>query len=200
MPLSRSLCQVIGEQVFPAPLQTNNVVADIFFQRPDYYEFSKNLLFKLPELGRIFGRQRSNSGIDTVLERRRNAVRAFAHGKLLSVSNRASIDSTFRDTKVCAWPKALVQFDMHLWDKSPSIILELLLSSTARKFCFSEILNHTGLARGTVSSSLGRLSQAKVVFRQPECFKSESEFRAPRVYYTVNPYLIDYLRLNPPST
>jgi hypothetical protein len=89
---------------------------------------------------------------------------------------------------------------MYLWDKSPRVILDLLLSSTAHKFCFSEIVDGTDLARGTVSSNLQRLWEAKVLFREEECFKFDSPFRAPYVYYTVNPVLIDYLRLQAPST
>jgi len=89
---------------------------------------------------------------------------------------------------------------MFIWDKTPRAVLDLLLSSTAHKFCFSEILNGTGLSRATVSSNLQRLSQAKVVFREEERFKYDSPFRAPHVYYTVNPLLIDYLRLQARST
>jgi hypothetical protein len=88
---------------------------------------------------------------------------------------------------------------MHLWDKSPSAILDLLLSSTTRKFCFSEIVDGTDLARGTVGSNLRQLWHARVVFREKDR-TYVSEFRAPRVYYTVNPNLIDYLRLQAPST
>jgi DNA-binding transcriptional ArsR family regulator len=115
-------------------------------------------------------------------------------------SNRASIDSIVGDISVCAWPKALVQVDMHLWDKSPAIILELLLSSTAHKFHFSEIVDGTTLARATVSSVLQKLQHAEVVIREEERFRFDSPFRAPRVYYTVNPLLIDHLRLHAPST
>jgi DNA-binding transcriptional ArsR family regulator len=89
---------------------------------------------------------------------------------------------------------------MHLWDKSPRAILDLLLSSTAHKFCFSEIVDGTDLARGTVSSNLRRLWKAKVVFREEERFIGDSPPRAPYVYYTVNPVFIDGLRLQAPST
>ena len=51
---------------------------------------------------------------------------------------------------------------MDIWDNSPRTILNLLLSSTAHKYCFSEILDGTGLAPGTVTSVLGRLRLAKV--------------------------------------
>jgi DNA-binding MarR family transcriptional regulator len=78
--------------------------------------------------------------------------------------------------------------------------VSLLLSSTAHKFWFSEIVERTGLARGTVSSNLQRLSQAKVVIREEERFQFDSPFRRPRVYYTVNRHLIDWLRLQAPST
>jgi DNA-binding transcriptional ArsR family regulator len=84
---------------------------------------------------------------------------------------------------------------MNIWSNSPHTILSLLLSSTAHKFYFSEIVDGTDLARATVSSSLRRLWKAKVVVREKERFNYDSEFRAPRVYYSVNPLLIDYLRL-----
>lgn len=89
---------------------------------------------------------------------------------------------------------------MDIWANSPRTIVSLLLSSTAHKFCFSEIVDGTDLARATVSSNLRRLSKAKVVFREKERFKYDSPARAPYVYYTVNPVLIDYLRLQAPST
>jgi DNA-binding MarR family transcriptional regulator len=89
---------------------------------------------------------------------------------------------------------------MHVWDKGPRTIVSLLLSSTAHKFWFSEIVERTALARGTVSSNLRRLSQAQVVFRKKECFAYDHPNRAARVFYTVNPLLIDYLRLHAPST
>ena len=88
---------------------------------------------------------------------------------------------------------------MNIWSNSPQSILTLLLSSTARKFNFSEIVERTGLARRTVSSNLQRLQQAEFVLRQPERFKPESEFRGPYVYYTLNPDAIHRLRLHAPS-
>ena len=89
---------------------------------------------------------------------------------------------------------------MFIWDKTPRAVLDLLLSSTAHKFCFSEIVERTGLARGTVSSNLQRLRQAEFVLREQERFKPESEFRGPYVYYTLNPGAIHRLRLHAPST
>jgi DNA-binding MarR family transcriptional regulator len=89
---------------------------------------------------------------------------------------------------------------MHLWDKTPSNILDLLLSSTGHQFYFSEILDRTGLARGTVSSNLQRLWEAGVVFRQKERVHFDHPNRGLRVFYTVNPLLIDYLRLAARST
>ena len=89
---------------------------------------------------------------------------------------------------------------MNIWSNSPQSILSLLLSSTAHKFYFSEIVERTGLARGTVSSNLQRLRQAEFVLREQECFKPESEFRGPYVYYTLNPASIHRLRLHAPSS
>jgi DNA-binding transcriptional ArsR family regulator len=89
---------------------------------------------------------------------------------------------------------------MDIWGDSPHAILSLLLSSTAHKFYFSEILDGTGLAPGTVSSNLRRLRRADVVFRRKERFNFDHPNRAARVFYTVNPLLIDYLRLHAPST
>jgi DNA-binding transcriptional regulator GbsR (MarR family) len=89
---------------------------------------------------------------------------------------------------------------MYVWDKGPRTIVSLLLSSTAHKFWFSEIVERTGLARGTVSSNLQQLQRADVVRREKERFNFDQPFRAARVYYTVNPLLIGYLRLSAPST
>jgi DNA-binding transcriptional ArsR family regulator len=89
---------------------------------------------------------------------------------------------------------------MDIWSNSPRTILGLLLGSTAHKFHFSEIVERTGLARGTVSSNLQRLRQAEFVLRQEERFKPESEFRGSYVYYTLNPGAIHRLRLHSLST
>jgi DNA-binding MarR family transcriptional regulator len=89
---------------------------------------------------------------------------------------------------------------MNIWSNSPHSILSLLLSSTAHKFNFSEIVERTGLAPATVTSNLRRLRWAEFVVRQKERFKPESEFRAPYVYYTLNPNTIHHLRLHAPST
>jgi DNA-binding transcriptional regulator GbsR (MarR family) len=89
---------------------------------------------------------------------------------------------------------------MDIWDNSPHTILSLLLSSTAHKFYFSEIVEYTGLARATVSSILRRLQAANIVVREEERFKYDSLFRAERVYYTLDPLAIDYLRLDTRST
>jgi DNA-binding IclR family transcriptional regulator len=89
---------------------------------------------------------------------------------------------------------------MLIWDKSPRTIVSLLLSSTAHKFYFSEIVECTGLARGTVSSILQRLQAADIVVREEERFKYDSPFRAPRVYYSLDPRSFHHVRLQAPST
>ena len=89
---------------------------------------------------------------------------------------------------------------MDIWDNSPRIILSLLLSIKAHKFYFSEIVECTGLARATVTSISRRLQAANIVAREEERFEYDSLFRAERVYYTLNPLAIDYLRLGTPST
>jgi predicted transcriptional regulator len=89
---------------------------------------------------------------------------------------------------------------MDIWSNSPRTILSLLLSSTAHKFYFSEIVACTRLARATVSSNLQRLECAGIVVREEEHFKSESTFRGARVYYTLDPLAIGYLRVQSLST
>jgi DNA-binding transcriptional ArsR family regulator len=89
---------------------------------------------------------------------------------------------------------------MDIWDKSPRRIVSLLLSSTAHKFYFSEIVERTGLARGTVSSVLQRLREAEIIVREEERFYYDPPFRCERVYYTLNPPAIGTLRLHAPST
>jgi len=78
--------------------------------------------------------------------------------------------------------------------------LDLLLSSTADRFYFSQIVDRTGLARGTVSSVLQRLETAGIVEREEERFKSESAFRGARVYYGLDPRAFHHVRLQAPST
>lgn len=84
---------------------------------------------------------------------------------------------------------------MDIWDKGPSTILQLFLSSTARKYYVREIIEETDLAPATVVSALACLRTAKAVLWQKERI-SESEFRAPKVYYSLNPDVISYIRFS----
>ena len=84
---------------------------------------------------------------------------------------------------------------MHLWDRSSREILSLLISSTNHRYYFTEIQIETELHPGTVTAVLGRLTQTGVLIREEERHLSESEFRAPRVFYSISPDVIDYLRL-----
>ena len=84
---------------------------------------------------------------------------------------------------------------MLIWDKSPRAVLDVLLSSTAHKFYISEIVEQSELSWPTVSQTLLRLAKAGIVIREKERHVSESEFRAPRVYYSLSADVIDYLRL-----
>ena len=101
---------------------------------------------------------------------------------------------------ICVSLKASVQFGMKIWHRGPRTILDLLLSSTADRFYFSQIVDRTGLARGTVSSVLQRLEAAGIVDREEERFKSESTFRGARVYYSLDPGSIHHVLLQAPST
>src|SRR5262249_43771119 len=100
-----------------------------------------------------------------------------------------------KNKRHCSQHKASLQFGMHIWDRSSREILSLLISSTAHKYYFTEIQDATGLHPGTVTAILGRLTQTEVLIREEERHLSESEWRAPRVYYSLNPDVIDYLRL-----
>ena len=84
---------------------------------------------------------------------------------------------------------------MLIWDKSPRLVLSILLGSTDQKLYFSEIIEKSSLAYSTVYLTLKRLTEAEVVFREQERFLYDSPFREARVYYTLNPQLVDYLRL-----
>lgn len=88
---------------------------------------------------------------------------------------------------------------MMLWDESPREVLEVLLSSTDRKFYISEIADISGLSWPTVSQTLKRLEGVHAVIREDERYVSESEFRAPRVYYSLSPTVIDFFRLPDPD-
>jgi predicted AAA+ superfamily ATPase len=89
---------------------------------------------------------------------------------------------------------------MNIIDKGPRTILGLLLSSTADKFYISEIARRTGLARNTVCSILDGLEEAEIVVREKERFAYDSPFRAPRVYYALDPSSFHHVRLQAPST
>ena len=129
-----------------------------------------------------------------MLESGGNVLAIFAHGGALLRTG-----SPLTDT-ICESLKASVQFGMTIWHRGPRIILDLLLSSTADRFYFSQIVDRTGLARGTVSSVLQRLEAAGIVDREEERFKSESTFRGARVYYSLDPRSFHHVRLQAPST
>jgi DNA-binding transcriptional ArsR family regulator len=105
-----------------------------------------------------------------------------------------------RDTLVCAQLKAYVQFGMHIWDKGPRTILSVLLSSTADRFYISQLAQRSGFARNTVCSILDRLEEAGIVVREEESFAYDSPFRAPRVYYSLDPRSFHHVRIQGPST
>jgi DNA-binding transcriptional regulator GbsR (MarR family) len=86
------------------------------------------------------------------------------------------------------------------WHKGPRKVLSVLLSSTARKFYISEIVERSGLARNTVCSVLDRLEDVEIVTREDERFDYDSPFRAPRAYYYLDPRSFHHVRLQPPST
>jgi DNA-binding MarR family transcriptional regulator len=89
---------------------------------------------------------------------------------------------------------------MFLWHRGPREVLSVLLSSTAHKFYISEIAECSGLARNTVCSILDRLETAEIVVREEERFNYDPPFRAPRVYYTLDPRAFHHVRLQAPST
>jgi predicted AAA+ superfamily ATPase len=89
---------------------------------------------------------------------------------------------------------------MQIYDKGPRAILSLLLSSTADKFYISQIAKRSGFARNTVCSILDRLEEAEIVVREKEHFAYDSPFRAPRVYYSLDPRFFHHVRLQAPST
>ncbi len=84
---------------------------------------------------------------------------------------------------------------MNIFDDGPRVILRLLLSSTDHKYYFTEILDETGFNRQRVSMTLQRLTEAEIVLREPEGYVGESDFRAPRVYYSINPDAFGHLRI-----
>ena len=84
---------------------------------------------------------------------------------------------------------------MAIWHRAPRTILQLLLSSTAHKFYFTEIQNETNLSSRTVTVVLDRLLDAKVVIREQERPNFDSANRAPRVYYSIAPSAVAVLRL-----
>ena len=86
---------------------------------------------------------------------------------------------------------------MHIWDKSSRQILSLLLSSTAHVHHFTEIEEGSSLTAPTVTKYLTALTAAEILFRKEEGYAGESEFRAGRVYYTLNPDMIPVLRMEP---
>lgn len=85
---------------------------------------------------------------------------------------------------------------MLIFDAQPKLILEILLSSTSHRFYFTELQNATALSPTTVTTVLRKLEYAGIVKREEERFPPETEFRAPRVYYSLTVEAIDTLRLS----
>jgi hypothetical protein len=48
---------------------------------------------------------------------------------------------------------------MYIWDKKAKAVLNFLLSSTASKFCFTEIVEGSSLSRHSVSLILPKLNR-----------------------------------------
>ena len=84
---------------------------------------------------------------------------------------------------------------MFLWDRSAREVLSVLISSTDQKLYTNQIIKESSLAYSTVYMTLARLTEAEVVIREDEQFGLESPAREARVYYSINPEIIDYLRL-----
>jgi DNA-binding HxlR family transcriptional regulator len=84
---------------------------------------------------------------------------------------------------------------MFLWDQSSRTILTFIIGSTVEKHWFTEIQNGCGLSPSVIASTLKRLTDAEILIREAERYVGESDFRAPRVYYSISPVVIDYLRL-----
>jgi DNA-binding transcriptional ArsR family regulator len=80
---------------------------------------------------------------------------------------------------------------MDIWDKGPKRVIRYLLSSTADVRCFGEIAAGSSLSDSAVTSVLGKFVEAGIVLRKVEGggYAGESEFRAARVYYPLNPNL-----------
>jgi hypothetical protein len=78
---------------------------------------------------------------------------------------------------------------MKIWDKGPKQVLRYLLSSTADTRYFNEIVIGSSLSASAVTSVLRKFVAEEIVLRKEEGYAGESEFRAPRVYYPLNPRL-----------
>jgi DNA-binding HxlR family transcriptional regulator len=84
---------------------------------------------------------------------------------------------------------------MFLWDKSSRTVLTVIMGSTTHKYCFSELQKETDFWPSVLTTTLQRLTEAEVLIREVERYVGESEFRAPHVFYSLNPEIVDYLRL-----
>ena len=84
---------------------------------------------------------------------------------------------------------------MTIWHRAPTTVLKLLLSSTARKYYFNEIVDLTGLHRTHLGAVLDRMTEAGLLDREDERPNLESFARPLRVYYQLTPEAVDFLRL-----
>jgi hypothetical protein len=78
---------------------------------------------------------------------------------------------------------------MDIWNKGPKQVLRFLLSSTADAYYFNEIMIGSSLSASAVTSVLRKLVAEEILLRELERHVGESDFRAKRVYYPLNPNL-----------
>lgn len=83
---------------------------------------------------------------------------------------------------------------MLLIDASPLKVLNVLFSSTARKFYTSEVVHMSGLSWPTVLQILKSLEQAAMVIREQESWNQNGQ---PRVFYSLTPLIVESLTVTP---
>lgn len=84
---------------------------------------------------------------------------------------------------------------MLIWDNAPVAVLELFLSSTSRRFYFTEIRRSTGLRPATIGTTLRALKAAGYLQTHADGRSLDSISGARRVYYSLTPKAISVVRL-----
>jgi DNA-binding HxlR family transcriptional regulator len=82
---------------------------------------------------------------------------------------------------------------MAIWHAAPKALLAVMIDSTDHQYCFSELVERSGLTDPTVAKILRALCNAGLMSRRQEL---HSTVGTPHVYYGLTPKGVSAIRLS----